>query len=78
MPFWHLCHFGIYAILAYTTLMSPAQFAKLLDAAGMTRREAAEALDMKERQVYRYLSGESEIPRVVEYALRWILQKRKE
>jgi len=31
---------------------------------------------MTNRQLYRYLSGDAEIPRVVELAVRWIVQSR--
>lgn len=31
------------------------------------------ALDISERQMRRYCSGEHDVPRVVEYALRWLI-----
>lgn len=66
------------AVLSYYALVSPNQLRKFLESAGLTVREAAALLDMQERQWFRYLAGDAEIPRVVEYALRWAVQARKE
>lgn len=58
--------------------VSPKQLRKLIKSAGLTIRGAADELGMQQRQLYRYLSGDAEIPRVVELALMWITRKRKE
>lgn len=44
---------------------------KHLEAAGISQRELARMLDYNERTVRRYCAGEP-IPRVVEYAVRWL------
>lgn len=52
--------------------MSPSQLQKLLDRAGLSQRGAAKAIGISERQMRRYVAGEATVPRVVEYALRWL------
>jgi len=32
---------------------------------------------MTERQLYRYLAGDAEVPRVVELALKWVAHTRR-
>ena len=53
--------------------MTPRQLRALLENNDFTQREAAEALGIHERTIRKFLSGESEIPLTVEYALRWIV-----
>jgi transcriptional regulator with XRE-family HTH domain len=57
--------------------MTPTQLRRLIKSAGLTVQAAANELGMTNRQLYRYLSGDAEIPRVVELAVRWIVQDRK-
>jgi len=57
--------------------MSPKQLRRLIKSARLTVQAAADELDMTNRQLYRYLSGDAEIPRVVELAVRWIVQSRR-
>ena len=52
--------------------MTARQLQKLLDTAGLSQRGAARAIDISERQMRRYCAGAAEVPRAVEYALRWI------
>ena len=56
--------------------VTPEQLRKLMKSHSLTIRAAAQALGMNERQLYRYLSGEVEIPLVVEIALRCITTHR--
>jgi len=58
--------------------VSPKQLRRLIKSAGLTIRGAAVELGMNHRQLYRYLAGDAEIPRVVEYALKWVVRARKE
>lgn len=53
------------------------QLRRLIKSAGLSVRRAAEALDMTERQLYRYLAGDAQVPRVVELALRWVAYTRR-
>ena len=62
----------------HTVAVSPKQLRKLIKSAGLTIRGAAGELGMNQRQLYRYLAGDAEVPRVVELALMWITRKRKE
>jgi hypothetical protein len=56
--------------------MTPTQLQKLLDSADMTQMGAARELDISPRQMRRYIAGEHEIPRVVIFALRWIIANK--
>jgi methyl coenzyme M reductase alpha subunit len=55
--------------------MTPKQFKKILADAGLSVRAASMQLDLSLRQAYRYTAGEAEIPRIVEYAVRWLVQQ---
>ena len=48
------------------------QLQRLLDRAGLSQRGAAKALEINERTMRKYVSGDSPIPLTVEYALRWV------
>lgn len=52
--------------------MTGAQLQKLLDSAGMSQRGAAKEIEINERTMRKYVSGESPIPKTVEYAVLWI------
>ena len=54
--------------------MTGGQLQKLLDSAGLSQRGAARELQISERQMRRYVAGVAEVPRVIEYALRWLIQ----
>lgn len=56
--------------------MTAAQLQKLLDQAGLSQRGAAKALEINERTMRRYVAGDQPIPRVVEYALRWLVHQQ--
>ncbi len=62
----------------HNVAVSPKQLRKLIKAAGLTIRGAADQLGMNQRQLYRYLAGDAEVPRVVELALMWVTRKRRE
>lgn len=53
--------------------MTPTRLKYALRAeAGLSQRGAAKLLEINERTMRRYISGEQPIPRVVEYAIYWI------
>ena len=57
--------------------MKSDQLRRLIRSARLSVRGAAEALDMTERQLYRYLAGDAAVPRVVELALKWVVHTRR-
>jgi len=57
--------------------MHPLQFGKLLAKAGLTQVEAARLIDVTDRQMRRYVSGETKVPRVVIYALLHVIAQRE-
>ena len=57
--------------------VTPDQLRKLMKSQNFTVRAMATALGMQERQLYRYLSGEVEMPLVVEIAIRCITTHRE-
>ena len=54
--------------------MTGGQLQRLLDNAGKSQRGMAKELGISERNMRRYVSGELPIPRVVELAVRCLLQ----
>lgn len=59
--------------------MTGGQLQKLLDRAGLSQRGAAKDIGISERQMRRYISGEAKvIPRVVEYALLWLVHQKEQ
>lgn len=58
--------------------MTGGQLQKLLDSAGLSQRGAAKDLDISERQMRRYISGDAAVPKVIEYALRWLIHTREQ
>ena len=56
--------------------MTAAQLQKLLDQSGLSQRGAAKELGISERNMRRYIAGDLPVPRVVEYALRWLISQR--
>lgn len=52
--------------------MTALQLKRVLAKAALSQRGAAKLLEINERTMRRYISGEQPIPRVVEYALLWI------
>lgn len=53
--------------------MTGNQLKRALQKAGLSQRGAAKALDINERTMRRYISGEQPIPRVAEYAISWLI-----
>lgn len=53
--------------------MTGNQLQKLLDSSGLSQRGAARLIEISERQMRRYVAGDAKVPRVVEYALRWVV-----
>lgn len=58
--------------------MTGSQLKKILAKAALSQRGAAKLLEINERTMRRYVSGEQPIPRVVEYALMWISHQAAE
>ncbi len=56
--------------------MTPLQLQKLLDRAGLSQRGAARELGINERTMRKYISGDSSVPRTVEFALQWVAHLR--
>jgi len=56
--------------------MSQEQLKRLLRKAKLTGREAARLLDLSERTMYRYTAGQQTVPRVMNYALKWLVSRR--
>lgn len=56
--------------------MTGGQLQKLLDSAGLSQRGAAKELEISDRQMRRYIAGDAEVPKVIEYALRWLIHTR--
>jgi transcriptional regulator with XRE-family HTH domain len=54
--------------------MTAAQLKKALAKAGLSQRGTATKLEINERTMRRYISGEQPIPRVVEYALLYLIE----
>ncbi len=48
-----------------------------LEKSGLSQRGAARELDIDERTMRRYVAGELPVPRVVDYALRWLTMREK-
>jgi len=57
--------------------MNGKQLQKLLDDAGLTQRGAAHELGINERTMRRYVASPRAIPRIAEYAVRWLVSQRK-
>lgn len=53
--------------------MTGSQLQKLLDRAGLSQRGAAREIGINERTMRKYVADDAEIPRTVEYALRWVI-----
>lgn len=58
--------------------MTALQLKRVLAKAALSQRGAAKLLEINERTMRRYVSGEQPIPRVVEYALLWISHQSPE
>jgi hypothetical protein len=61
---WCVC-----SILRMIADMTKAQLEKALDAAGLSQSEAARQLGLDPRSMRRYIAGEVEVPRFVEFML---------
>lgn len=58
--------------------MTGGQLQKLLDSAGLSQRGAAKEIGLGERQMRRYIAGDAEVPKYIEYALRWLIHTRSQ
>jgi transcriptional regulator with XRE-family HTH domain len=52
--------------------MTGAGLKRMLDRAGLSQRGLAKELQINERTMRRYCSGEQPIPKTVEYAILWV------
>lgn len=55
----------------------PANIRELLERLGLSQRAAATELDIDERTMRRYCAGDTPVPRVVMFALRWLQSGRE-
>ena len=53
--------------------MTPEGLRRAIVQLGVSQRELARMLDYNERTVRHYCAGDLPIPRVVEYAVRWLM-----
>lgn len=58
-------------------MMKPPQVRKLLERAGLTQVAAAQLIGVTTRQMHRYTSGETAVPRPVELALLYVTEQRQ-
>jgi hypothetical protein len=54
--------------------MTALQLQRLLDRAGISQRGMAKALEINERTMRKYCSGDAKIPKTVEYACLYLIQ----
>jgi hypothetical protein len=57
--------------------MTPTELQRLLTNNKLSQVDVAKELDMSDRNIRRYISGELTVPKTVEYALRWIVSQRQ-
>jgi len=57
--------------------MTPKQFRNLLKTAGLSQSEAGRLIGVTDRQMRRYAAGDAEVPLTVQYALRYVIERRK-
>jgi hypothetical protein len=55
--------------------MTAGQLQRLLDRAGISQRGGAKELDISERQMRRYCAGDAKVPRVIEFAAKYLWEK---
>lgn len=58
--------------------MRPQQLRALLKKAGLTQTDAAHLIGLTDRSMRRYVSGETPVPRVVVYALLYVIKLQKD
>ena len=68
-----LTPYGLYALLR---AMNGKQLRRFLDDSGMTQVGAARLLGLNDRTMRRYVKSREAIPRIVEYALRWLASRQ--
>jgi hypothetical protein len=64
--------------MPYTRAMTPTGLRKFLDEQDLTQIGLAMLLEIDPRTVRRYVSGDSEIPKVIELACRGLTTLKKE
>jgi plasmid maintenance system antidote protein VapI len=52
------------------------QLQRLLDRAGISQRGMAKALEINERTMRKYCSGDAKIPKTVEYACAYLIEQK--
>ena len=58
--------------------MTPQQLRKKLERQSLSQSKAARLIGIDPRSMRRYLAGDTPIPRVVEYALQYVIDNRLE
>jgi hypothetical protein len=56
--------------------MTAKQLQRLLKSAEMSKRGTAKALEINERTMRRYVSGDQPVPRVIELAVRQLIEQK--
>lgn len=54
--------------------MTPRQLRKLIEDARLSQSKAARLIGLTDRSMRRYIAGDVEVPRSVEYALRYVIE----
>jgi DNA transposition AAA+ family ATPase len=60
--------------MSYDAAMTRKQLRKLIEDAGLSQAKAARLIGLTDRSMRRYLAGDVEIPRSVEYAVRYVIE----
>lgn len=61
----------------YSGCMKPAQFRQLLEKAGLNQRQAAEVLEVTDRTLRRYVSGNTPVPKMAVWTILRYLEQSK-
>lgn len=56
--------------------MTGKELRKLLEHGGLNQSEAARAIEIGDRTMRRYIAGDLDIPRTVEYALLYVIEHK--
>jgi len=59
------------------TRTTPTQFRRLLEQAGLNQKQAAEVLEISDRQMRRWTSGETPVPKMAVWAIQHFMGLRK-
>jgi hypothetical protein len=57
--------------------MKPKELRKILETNEVSQRRAAFLININERTMRKYIAGDLEIPKVVEFAIKWVMKHEK-